>query len=364
MNADRRPARRRLLRACGTVGVIGLAGCISSDGSTPDSGSGPDESPDIDFPPGLSSTGIDDVATLLETHRSEVMSTSFTYQSVIQTRETDQATDERTIQSTESVEIRAEPEAERVEKVEYNGPPGEGVDERIYRDGDRIATTGSPAPDATIEVIEASFDLFNVIDEITGEYVGTGTLESVPVHEIDVTALETVLVSDDPVDEGGTIHVDENGRIRRSQIYQTDEREGMRFTSDIEFEFGDFGTTTVEEPAWVDELAERTAIEPGTRIELKAEGVSWVGHEPSEIDGVENPMLVLEGGESYTIGWSAGEGAHGIEIRDENDEVVDDYTTEVTADGQWLEFTASEETAEYVCDPHAGAGMRGDIEIR
>ncbi len=109
-------------------------------------------------------------------------------------------------------------------------------------------------------------------------------------------------------------------------------------------------------------------IEPGTEVLFSGETVEWVGVAPAVIDGVSNPTLVLEAGEEYTIGWTEGNGSlHNIAIWDENEELVDDLETELTAEpgaNQRLTFTASEEMALYVCHPHNGAGMRGTIEVR
>lgn len=115
-----------------------------------------------------------------------------------------------------------------------------------------------------------------------------------------------------------------------------------------------------------DEPDETAAIEPGTRIELDAQTAGWVGIEPEAIADEENPTLTLTEGESYEIGWEDGDGAeHNIEIRDEDDEVVDDLETEVATEGgddQFLEFEASDEMTTYICDPHETT-MVGDLEI-
>lgn len=107
-------------------------------------------------------------------------------------------------------------------------------------------------------------------------------------------------------------------------------------------------------------------IDPGTDIEFGAQTTHWEGLAPSSIDGTENPTLVLHEGEDYTIGWTEGDGGgHNIEIRDENDGVVDDLSTEVVSEpdeDQILEITASSEMAQYVCDPHENT-MRGDLQL-
>jgi len=71
-----------------------------------------------------------------------------------------------------------------------------------------------------------------------------------------------------------------------------------------------------------------TTIEPGTQIEFDGQTSGWLGIAPDSIADAENPTLVLQEGETYEIGWTTGDGAlHNIEIRDENDEVIDDLQT-------------------------------------
>ncbi|MFC6766074.1 cupredoxin domain-containing protein [Natrinema soli] len=99
-------------------------------------------------------------------------------------------------------------------------------------------------------------------------------------------------------------------------------------------------------------------------LEGRIEG--WTGVEPNVISGQTNPTLVFVEGETYQITWENADGAgHNIEIRDEGDEVVDDYSTDVMAEEgetQTLEFEATSEMAQYVCNPHEDT-MVGDIEI-
>ncbi|WP_255171372.1 cupredoxin domain-containing protein [Natrononativus amylolyticus] len=115
----------------------------------------------------------------------------------------------------------------------------------------------------------------------------------------------------------------------------------------------------------VDEDAE--TIPPGTEIELDGQTGGWVGIAPAEIEGEQNPTLTLEDGESYELGWTQGDGqGHNIAIRDEDGDTVDGLSTSVTTDpgdDQWLEFDASEEMVEYVCEPHSGT-MVGDIVVQ
>ncbi|QFU84769.1 hypothetical protein [Natronorubrum aibiense] len=115
-----------------------------------------------------------------------------------------------------------------------------------------------------------------------------------------------------------------------------------------------------------DESDDGIEIETGTTIILEGETSDWVGAEPEEIEGEENPTLVLEEGEEYEIGWEQGNGgSHNLELVDEDDEVVDEHETEVTDDpgeDDIFEFEATDEMAEYVCRQHPDT-MRGEIRI-
>ena len=108
------------------------------------------------------------------------------------------------------------------------------------------------------------------------------------------------------------------------------------------------------------------SIDPGTRIVFGGYSTHWEGSQPADIEGMENPTLVLEEGETYEMGWDDGDGvSHNIEIHDDDGNVVDDLSTEQVAspdDDQFLEFEATSEMAEYVCAPHP-MDMLGQIEV-
>ncbi|NGM69746.1 hypothetical protein G6M89_12125 [Natronolimnobius sp. AArcel1] len=103
-----------------------------------------------------------------------------------------------------------------------------------------------------------------------------------------------------------------------------------------------------------------------TEITLEPQTAGWIGVEPTHIEGVENPDLVLEEGREYTIAQEGGDGAmHDLQLWDEDEAVVDDYATELIDDPdarQELSVTATEELAAYVCEPHEMT-MRGEIEV-
>ncbi|WP_440765386.1 plastocyanin/azurin family copper-binding protein [Natronorubrum sp. DTA7] len=100
-------------------------------------------------------------------------------------------------------------------------------------------------------------------------------------------------------------------------------------------------------------------IDAGTEIVVDGYNTHWEGVEPSPIDGVENPTLVLEEGEEYTIEWvNADDMAHDLQIWDDGGDVVDELTTDQIdseGDSASLEFTAAAEMAAYVCSLHSGS---------
>lgn len=122
-----------------------------------------------------------------------------------------------------------------------------------------------------------------------------------------------------------------------------------------------------EEEGEEEEEADGDVIEPGTQIEFNGSTGGWIGIGPDEIDGEENPTISLQEGESYEIGWTEGDGGeHNIAIRNEDGDVIDDLSTSLTSDpddDQWLEIEATDEMADYVCEPHLGT-MVGDIEVQ
>ncbi|PGF14634.1 hypothetical protein CP556_20205 [Natrinema sp. CBA1119] len=108
-------------------------------------------------------------------------------------------------------------------------------------------------------------------------------------------------------------------------------------------------------------------IEPGTQLDFSGQTSYWEGLAPSSIEGEQNPTLILQEGEDYTIGWSEGDGAaHNMQIRNSNDEVIDDLTTgepvSDPGDGLFFDFTASSEMVRYRCEPHPQ--MEGDLQIQ
>ncbi|WP_436343299.1 PKD domain-containing protein [Natronorubrum sp. FCH18a] len=107
-------------------------------------------------------------------------------------------------------------------------------------------------------------------------------------------------------------------------------------------------------------------IDSGTEIVVHGYNSHWEGAAPDDIDDLENPTLVLEEGEQYTIEWVNGDDiAHDLQIWDADDEVVDELATEEVADegeGATLEFTADAEMVTYVCSFHSGS-QRGELVV-
>lgn len=101
-----------------------------------------------------------------------------------------------------------------------------------------------------------------------------------------------------------------------------------------------------------------------TEIVLGGETLGWEGISPSDIEDETNPTLSLEPGEEYVVEWTNTDGqGHNFAIVDDDDEVIlssDIITGEGTS--QTVEFTANNEMAAYLCEPHPQS-MRGDIDV-
>lgn len=107
-------------------------------------------------------------------------------------------------------------------------------------------------------------------------------------------------------------------------------------------------------------------IEPGTTIVLDGYSSHWEGVEPTDIEGVENPTLVLSEGEEYEMEWiNADNIVHNLEIHDDDGQPVNNLVTDdIQEEGQRsdpLQFTASAEMAEFICNFHPG--QRGELVV-
>ncbi len=98
-------------------------------------------------------------------------------------------------------------------------------------------------------------------------------------------------------------------------------------------------------------------IESGESIVFDGYSSHWEGLEPASIEGEENPTLQLEDGGEYTMEWINADGAtHDLDIQDDGGETVNDLVTDPIGDvdeGASLEFTATSEMAQYVCNFHS-----------
>ena len=118
-----------------------------------------------------------------------------------------------------------------------------------------------------------------------------------------------------------------------------------------------------EEP---DEEPDEDAWADVDEIVLEGRTGGWEGVEPEPIAGEQNPTLVLTAGQEYTLTWTNADGLpHNVAIYDEDGETVEDYVTEFMdeeGESQDLEFEATDEMAEYLCQTHPNT-MVGAIEI-
>ena len=99
-------------------------------------------------------------------------------------------------------------------------------------------------------------------------------------------------------------------------------------------------------------------------IRLGGEIGGWQGQSPDGIAGETNPTLQLDAGTTYRLTWENLDGlGHNIALLDGEGNVLQrtDIMSEQAAT-QTIEFTASEEMAEYVCEPHI-TSMRGSLSF-
>lgn len=93
----------------------------------------------------------------------------------------------------------------------------------------------------------------------------------------------------------------------------------------------------------------------------------WVGIDPDIIADEENPTITLIEGQEYDFGWINADGAtHNLEIRNADDEIIDDYQSDdVSEEGEeaWIEgVVATTEMDIYICTYHEATQV-GDIDV-
>ncbi|THE64068.1 PKD domain-containing protein [Salinadaptatus halalkaliphilus] len=95
---------------------------------------------------------------------------------------------------------------------------------------------------------------------------------------------------------------------------------------------------------------------------------AWTGLEPGIIDGEDNPTITLIEGNEYDFSWINADGVtHNLEIRDEDDEIIDDYQSDdVSEEGEETTLegvVAAEEMSVYICTYHESTQV-GDIDVQ
>ncbi|WP_254863025.1 cupredoxin domain-containing protein [Halovivax gelatinilyticus] len=94
---------------------------------------------------------------------------------------------------------------------------------------------------------------------------------------------------------------------------------------------------------------------------------AWTGIEPGIIEGEDNPTIGLIEGQEYDFRWVNEDGVtHNMEIRDEDDGIIDDYQSEDVSDqGEEADIegvVATEEMVTYICAYHESTQV-GDIQV-
>lgn len=122
-------------------------------------------------------------------------------------------------------------------------------------------------------------------------------------------------------------------------------------------------------------LDEATALEGETdpdawrdveRIRFDGYVGGWLGRDPSAIEGVENPTLVLFEGREYEVTWENMDGVHhNFAFWDDGRDVVAGYATDgndVVGETETLAFEATLEMDTYRCE-YQPAGQVGEVVI-
>jgi hypothetical protein len=94
---------------------------------------------------------------------------------------------------------------------------------------------------------------------------------------------------------------------------------------------------------------------------------AWTGLEPELIADEDNPTITLIEGQEYDFRWVNADGIeHNMEIRDENDQIIEEYQSDsVQEEGEEATIegvTATEEMVRYICTYHESTQV-GDIEV-
>jgi len=112
------------------------------------------------------------------------------------------------------------------------------------------------------------------------------------------------------------------------------------------------------------ESAMKGKIVPKPDFHLGAYSDGWEGESPGIAQDGTNPTLELKAGDEYVLKWTNRDGkSHNFAVRDADGNVLTAMeTTETKGVSTYLTFTATEEMAEYVSEPHESA-TSGDIVI-
>lgn len=154
--------------------------------------------------------------------------------------------------------------------------------------------------------------------------------------------------------------MEESDRISRRTIMKVGAAGGMALLAgcaddDPDDDEEDVDEVDIEEWEEIDEFYFEGVIE------------HWMGIEPEVIEDQENPTITLIEGQEYDFRWVNGDGVeHNLEIRDENDEVVEDYVSDdVDEEGEETTLEGVEATQEmttYICTYHEDTQV-GDINV-
>jgi len=261
---------RRVMVALSLAVLVGLAGCAGtlSDGTgteTSDEQALESETATVSsfsYPEGAEPSGITSVDTLLDEHESALEGTSVT---LVGNHSFGVAAGNQSDDADFSYEVAHDPDSDRtlttIEQGNGNLTAYVDGDTQYYRTVSENGTEyGTAAPDERVsDTGPESYTGRTLLRGIlgSGEYNATDVVSRNGTELVVYELEELTSTPDNTFDFGvvssadATVYVDSDGIVHEATMEITT-GEGLSFTYNSNVQFEDVGSTTVEEPAWVD----------------------------------------------------------------------------------------------------------------
>jgi hypothetical protein len=152
-------------------------------------------------------------------------------------------------------------------------------------------------------------------------------------------------------DDGGE---DEDGTPEAEEGTGNGQEEGGEDETNID---------ATDDPDEQEEIKDAESWDDVEEVLLATAEDTWVGEEPSVIEGEENPTLELVADREYEIGFVVrDEEEHNLTIQGDDAQHGSTQITDEEDEEVWQTIDATEELTEYLCSVHSET-MVGEIEI-